>query len=412
MKKTLIAVTAVLLLVTTSAFADITMGTWLRTVFAPVASDGDANYTDMGNSWGGMRQSSINVAGTAADDLAGFKADFYINNGSVGMGDNAYIWVKPIDMIKLAYGKYDSPEAGFRGDLCYGSWDWLRASFVGYDEGLTFSGNGGEGAMVILNPIENLTIYGLIPTSGKASYETKSFMAYGNSEIAAAYTIDGIGKIKAGYFGKYIKSDDYEILGDLEVAFDLTAVDGLYVTAGFQYRLGDDEALAYGSDPNAKREYTIDYENGKFKEPDAFKKAYGHNMKIALGASYQIMDGFKISASGQVFLYPDYSDFESQSDYKDRQPAFDAGVGIDYAIMDGLTLVADVRYHSETAKDAEDDGISFLVGLDKTVGSNGSIGVGFQGVTNGRGFFGGESNVLNNSDKFAWAVPLKVQVSL
>ena len=413
MKKLLVAVTVVLLLVTTSAFADITMGAWLRTVFAPVASDGENNYTDLTNSWGGLRQSRINVAGTAGDELAGFKADFYINNGNVGMGDNAYIWVKPIDMIKIAYGKFDSPEAGFRGDLCYGSWDWLRPTFVDYDEGLTFSGNG-SGAMVILNPIENLTIYGLIPTSGEASYgaDERSFLAYGNSEIAAAYTIDGIGKIKAGYFGKYFKSGDYERLGDLEVAFDLTAVDGLYVTAGFQYRLGDDETLAYGSDPNAKREFEIDLENGDFKAPEAFKNTYGHNMKIALGASYQIMDGFKISASGQVFLYPDYSDFESYTDYKDRQPAFDAGVGIDYAIMDGLVLNADVRYHSETAKDEKDDGIAFTVGVDKAVGSNGSIGLGFTGVTNGRGFFADDSNVLSNSDKFAWAVPLKVQVSL
>ena len=409
MKKTLIAVTAVLLLVTTSAFADITMGAWLRTVFAPVASDGDANYTDMGNSWGGMRQSRINVAGTAGDELAGFKADFYINEGSVGMGDNAYIWVKPIDMIKLAYGAYDGPEAGFRGDLCYGSWDWIRPFFVGYDEGLTFSKNGGQGAMVILNPIENLTIYGLVPTSGSASYTTKTYMAYGNSEIAAAYTIDGIGKIKAGYFGKYAKDGDYERLGDIEAAFDLTAVEGLYVTAGFRYSLGDDEILY--SAPKATYDWVLKedksgYEMKTTNPTDADKaNAYraASRMKFALGASYQVMDALKISASGQVFMYPEING-------ESVDPAFDVGAGINYALLDGLTLVADVRYHSETKGDyqkAEDDGISFLVGVDKTVGSNGIIGVGFQGVTNGRGF----NNTLKNQDKFAWAVPLKVQVS-
>ena len=411
MKKTLIAVTAVLLLVTTSAFADITMGTWLRTVFAPVASDGENNYTDMGNSWGGMRQSRINVAGTAGDELAGFKADFYINDGSVGMGDNAYIWVKPVDMIKIAYGAYDGPEAGFRGDLSYGSWNWLRPSFVNYDEGLTFSKNGGQGAMVILNPIENLTIYGLIPTSGEASYETKSFMAYGNSEIAAAYTIDGIGKIKAGYFGKYEKDGDYERLGDIEAAFDLTAVEGLYVTAGFQYKLGDKEMIPQ-DEPKSDFTWVKDdaHPNGWWKEDKPKASAYdswfrdANNMKIALGASYQIMDALKVSASGMVKLYPSYE--EGKID-----PTFDVGAGVDYAIMDGLTLNADVRYHSETKVEGEgreDDGISFLVGLDKTVGSNGSIGLGFQGVTNGRGFNG----TLQNQDKFAWAVPLKVFVSL
>ena len=373
MKKTLIAVTVVLLLVTTSAFADITMGAWLRTVFAPVASNGENNYTDMANSWGGVRESRINVAGTAADELAGFKADFYINSQKVEVGDNAYIWVKPVDMIKVAYGKFDSPEAGFRGDLCYGSWDWLRPTFVNYDEGLTFSGNGSEGAMVNVTPIENLAVYGFVPTSTTGDFSTRTYKQFGNGEVAAAYTIDGIGKIKAGYFGKYDKQGDYERLGNIEAAFDLTAVENLLVTAGFRYALGDKEVFDVDTDL----------------------------MKIALGASYQIMDGFKVSASGLVYLY--------ESDTK-RDPAFIVGAGVDYAIMDGLTLNADVRYKSEKSVDGngfEDDAISFLVGVDKTVGSNGSIGLGFQGVTNGQGF----TDKLKSEGKFAWAVPLKVQVS-
>ena len=392
MKKTLIAVTAVLLLVTTSAFADISIGAGFRTIFAPIASDGENNYTDLTNSWGGVRQVGLSFAGTAADDLAGFKADLHINNGNVKMGDNAYIWVKPIDMIKIAYGKFDSPEAGFRGDLSYGSWNWIRPTFVNYDEGLTFSGNG-SGAMVILNPIENLSVYALAPISMKSkideneterkdghvtlAYEKdfleRTYKVFGKSEIAAAYTIDGIGKIKAGYFGQYDKKGDYERLGNIEAAFDLTAVENLFVTAGFRYALGDKEVFDVDTDL----------------------------MKIALGASYQIMDGFKVSASGLVYLY--------ESDTK-RDPAFIVGAGVDYAIMDGLTLNADVRYKSETSIDGngqKDDGISFLVGVDKTVGSNGSIGLGFQGVTNGQGFNG----TLKNQDKFAWAVPLKVQVS-
>ena len=321
------------------------MGAWLRTVFAPVASDGENNYTDMANSWGGMRQSRINVAGTAA------------------VGDNAYIWVKPVDMIKVAYGKFDSPEAGFRGDLCYGSWDWLRPTFVNYDEGLTFSGNGSEGAMVNVTPIENLAVYGFVPTSTTGDFSTRTYKQFGNGEVAAA---------KAGYFGKYDKQGDYERLGNIEAAFDLTAVENLFVTAGFRYALGDKEMIG---------------------ENDL--------MKIALGASYQIMDGFKVSASGLVYLY--------ESDTK-IDPTFIVGAGVDYAIMDGLTLNADVRYKSETSVDGngfEDDAISFLVGVDKTVGSNGSIGLGFQGVTNGQGF----NDTLKNQDKFAWAVPLKVQVS-
>ena len=72
----------------------------------------------------------------------------------------------------------------------------------------------------------------------------------------------------------------------------------------------------------------------------------------------------------------------------------------------------------------QDEGaISFLVGVNKSVGSNGSIGIGFQGATNncglvtndGSGIVGGKSYTAgedgnSDNDNFVWAIPVSVSV--
>ena len=99
--------------------------------------------------------------------------------------------------------------------------------------------------------------------------------------------------------------------------------------------------------------------------------------------------------------------------------------------MDGVSLAADVRYMSNAkaggngfGKDGDEGAISFLIGVNKSVGSNGSLGVGFQGATNGCGLVtaGGDSNglvagynpvpgtVTGDGDEFVWAIPVSVSV--
>ena len=77
MKKTLIAVAAAAAL-TTSAFAEITFGAWLRTITG-VANNGEDMVTGMSNSWGGMRPSRIGVNWVSDDGMAGMKHDMYFN---------------------------------------------------------------------------------------------------------------------------------------------------------------------------------------------------------------------------------------------------------------------------------------------------------------------------------------------
>ena len=72
--------------------------------------------------------------------------------------------MKPIDQIQLSIGKFDGGETGFRGDFCYGSWNWLRPfNWIADDEGLTFKGSHKDGLMARITPIDNLVVLVQLP---------------------------------------------------------------------------------------------------------------------------------------------------------------------------------------------------------------------------------------------------------
>ncbi|WP_287054776.1 outer membrane beta-barrel protein [Treponema sp.] len=432
MKKTLIAVAAAAALTATSAFAEITFGAWLRSITG-VASNGEDIVTGTSNSWGGMRPSRLNVAGTSEDGNAGFKLDMYYNTGdNIQVGDNAYIWVKPASSVQLALGKFDGGETGLRGDLCYGSWAWLRpGNWIAEDEGLTFNGSHTNGLMAKITPVDGLVAVIQLPVyNDKWGGNNDSYVAktatedakntiedtFKNGMYAAAYTIEGLGTLKAGYFGSYaehkkgettreyllangqkdgkwvLKSDssaepewkynsdtytkDSKQIGTVNVAFDFNAVENLFVTVGARFGIAD-------------KEYKADNEKIKF----------------TAGASYQVSDAMKFTVSGGYVQYQDKC-VGKASDKKDN--AFSVGAGVDYAIMDGLNAAADLRYKNiGYGKDKDEGAISFLVGVTKNVSSNGYIGVGFQGATNGNGLTGIGAN---KNDDFVWAVPVALSV--
>lgn len=363
MKKTLVAA-AVVAALATSAFAEITFGAWLRVLAAPVASNGDDTVVAMTNSWGnGARTARLNVNAVSEDGNAGFAMGIY-NDASMSLaaGDEAQMWVKPVEQVKVSVGKYDNNT--LRGDLCYGSWNWMRCLQNTTGEGFIMSGNGETGLMVEVTPIDALYIQAMLPIAPNGSGDAVQLAedAYKEARGGFAYTIDGIGKLKAQYIGN---GDDKTV----EAEFDLTAVDGLYVCAGVVANILDDAAA-----------------------DDA-------TTKIAVGASYQINDALKVSASGAYQMYDDVD------------ADIVVGAGVDYALADGLNAVADVRalIHTEDYDDERGDPtVSFMVGLQKNVSSNGYIGVAFQGVTNGGSF--SNDAVDGTEDNFAWAIPVAVSV--
>ena len=393
MKKTLIAVAAAAALTATSAFAEITFGAWLRTLTAPVASNGEDTVVGTANSWGwGARTARIDINGVSEDGKAGFAMNVFNDMSmDISAGDRAVLWVKPVDMVKISVGKYDSPDNGLRGDFCYGSWNWLRPYNWSYDgEGLTFDGIWRKGMMIEADPIEGLHAFVVIPMedANADSYYKKAEDTYRNVQIGFGYAIDGVGKLKAQYIGDDTYTTDAEgdrdetkTTGQIGVAFDLNAVENLYVTVGARFGIAD-------------KDYAPDY----------------LKMAITAGASYQVSDAMKFSVDGGYKQYQDKV-VGKVGDKKDNE--FFVGAGVDYTIMDGLNLAADVRYKNiGYGKDKDDGAISFLVGVNKSVSSNGSLGIGFQGATNGCGFVqsGGKGLVANEADDFVWAIPVSIGV--
>ncbi|MDY2615551.1 MAG: hypothetical protein SOV76_03190 [Treponema succinifaciens] len=393
MKKTLIAVAAAAALTATSAFAEITFGAWLRTLTAPVASNGEDTVVGTANSWGwGARTARIDINGVSEDGKAGFAMNVFNDMSmDISAGDRAVLWVKPVDMIKISVGKYDSPDNGLRGDFCYGSWNWLRPYNWGFDgEGLTFDGLWRKGMMIEADPIEGLHAFVVIPMedANADSYYKKAEDTYRNVQIGFGYAIDGVGKLKAQYIGDDSYTTDAEgdrdetkTTGQIGVAFDLNAVENLYVTVGARFGIAD-------------KDYAPDY----------------LKMAFTAGASYQVSDAMKFSVDGGYKQYQDKV-VGKAGDEKDNE--FFVGAGVDYTIMDGLNLAADVRYKNiGYGKEGDDGAVSFLVGVNKSVSSNGSLGIGFQGATNGCGFVqsGGKGLVANEADDFVWAIPVSVSV--
>ena len=393
MKKTLIAVAAAAALTATSAFAEITFGAWLRVLGSPIASTGEEVVAGMENSWGwGARTARIDINGVSEDGKAGFAMNVFNDMSmDISAGDRAVLWVKPVDMIKISVGKYDSPDNGLRGDFCYGSWNWLRPYNWGFDgEGLTFDGIWRKGMMIEADPIEGLHAFVVIPMedANADSYYKKAEDTYRNVQIGFGYAIDGVGKLKAQYIGDDSYTTDAEgdrdetkTTGQIGVAFDLNAVENLYVTVGARFGIADK-----------------DYAPGYLK------------MAFTAGASYQVSDAMKFSVDGGYKQYQDKV-VGKAGDKKDNE--FFVGAGVDYTIMDGLNLAADVRYKNiGYGKEGDDGAISFLVGVNKSVSSNGSLGIGFQGATNGCGFVqsGGKGLVANEADDFVWAIPVSIGV--
>ena len=415
MKKTLIAVAAAAALTATSAFAEITFGAWLRVLASPVASTGKDVIAGVENSWGwGARTARININGTSEDGKAGFVMGVYNDfESGLGQGDDAYLWVKPVDTVKVSVGKFDSPTNGLRGDFCYGSWNWLRPfNWVRDGEGLTFDGIWRSGLMVEADPMEGLHAFAVIPMSSsyKSAEET-----YRNIQVGFGYTIEGVGKLKAQFIGDYgyttkdSKTGDYYLdassgeierksvaydkdqdktTGQIGVAFDITAIENLYVTVGARFGIAD-------------KDYARDY----------------LKMEFSAGASYQVSETMKFSVDG------DYKQYQDKVLAGGDDSLFSVGAGVDFTVMDGLAAVADVRYMSNNyGKKGDDGAISFLVGVNKSVSSNGSLGIGFQGATNGCGLVmndgtgiqAGKSYTLGkdggDGDEFVWAIPVSVSV--
>lgn len=381
MKKALVVLLALVLagsLVFAQEEAAITFGSWGRALWNVAGGTNDEPVTDVHQSWGGAApRTSLNVRGDS--DNVSYALDIFGNGNGLGLGDNAYIEVRPGDWAALTLGKMDKNET--RGDACFGLWDWDRIGVVGAysQEGFIFgdlSDANAFGLSARLYPIEGLTIGAGIPL-GESEKDTVT-LANTYTKLAdyfVMYNIDGIGKLKVGYDGRgydAVTGISGDAWGVINAAFDLVAVENLYFAIG---GFIPTQGVKDGGEPvqvNAHVRYNMD--------PFAFHLQFGSKINQKDDAENKADGAFGFVVAG----------------------------GIDWEVLDNVLLNLDVRYANGiymAASSADNtDCFTAGVGIAKNW-SNGLIGIGFECATNGYGRYD------HDADEFVWTIPVKFQYS-
>jgi len=288
----------VLLLVAVMAvpalFADVTVGGWGRIILSTTGNDGGGDPTmDMGPNWGGNGRVRFAIAGSA--DQIGFNFDVDGDGGakwedySINAAEQLCIWIKPIDMIKITAGqkqvdtlrgKFGATSAAATNNISSGD----------LEDGIFPRTRVGLGVIIEATPVEGLTIIlsheyenGVVDLVAPGNpRDTSVAETLKSLQVSVGYSIEGIGLVRAGYFGETIHYDaDLTQVGatgvapqDIAVAFNLTAVEGLNVDLGFRMDISD------------AKDSTM----------------------ISLGASYQVMDPLKLTLLAQMQLNADAVD--------------------------------------------------------------------------------------------------------
>lgn len=343
--KKIVGTIAAMALVASAAFADVGIGAWGRGVWAPVAGNKSGVGTFTAASWGGVTsniRTGISVHGDSEN--IGFNidmnADQYSGGGNVGLGDTAFIWAQPWSWLKVSIGRVQDDTG--RGNGCFGGFNWAR--FIGNfwtGEDITFTrfgnGTGGQadGAVIKITPVDGLWIIACINVEdGLASAEA----TYKNSQYGAGYQIPSVGHIRAQWNGA---------VEAIEAAFDLTAVENLFVTVGAQVPVTQKTTVT--------------------------RVAAYANFKVSM-VTIHAMYIAKIPMNNA-----DYSG--------------EVGVGADFDLGNGVAINVDVRNNHN--KDNGD--LSILAGVAKGF-SNGVLGAGFQCGTS-----------FEAGADFTWAIPVKIE---
>jgi hypothetical protein len=255
-------------------FADVTVGGWGRIILATMGTDQDGvdPTMDMGPNWGGNGRVRFAIAGSA--DQIGFNFDVDGDGGtgwedySINAAEQLAIWIKPIDMIKITAGQkqIDTLRGKFGATSAAAS---NNVSSGDLEDGIFPRTRIGLGVGIEINPVEGLNI--ILSHEYENGVDTTVEETIKSITFAAGYTIEGIGLVRAGYFGEAATGVAAE---DIAVAFNLTAVEGLNVDLGVLLDISE----------------------------------AADSTMISLGASYQVMDPLKLTLLAQMQLAEDAAD--------------------------------------------------------------------------------------------------------
>ena len=380
------------------AFADVGIGSWGRAVWTPVAyDDADGKVKSWeGISWGG-NFSRVGITVHAESENVGFALDMNADNYSstgIGVHDIAHFWAKPWSWLEVKVGKTQDDTG--RGNIAYGMFNWKRmgAGFTGEDVTFTRFGNGtggqAQGAIVKVTPVEGLWAIAAFDVQDNG----EAVSTFGNhAQYGIGYEIDGIGHIRAQYIGGKNTTDvDGSTVPEdqINAAFDLAAVENLYLTVGAYIPLH----LNRGN---------INVTGEKIEETIP-------QVKLAVGASYKVAAvTFNAFFVGNLPNTIKVGGFEVTKDFNCQ-----VGVGADVDLGNGIGLVADVRFssavsysNSSTTLKSSGEEVVFLVGASKAL-TNGSIGIGFQGDIN---TVIADNFKDNSNTRFNWCIPVVISAS-
>jgi len=235
MKKLLVVLLA-LLTIGAALSAEIKLSAWGRFFMVPysqVNNSADVGGTNpdptvnAGPGWGGKGRVGFQVNGVS--DNVGFQLNVNSDpSGSpnISIGDQAKIWVKFNDMIKVEGGivQFDGLRGKIGGNspVCYngvGDEDTIfQRIYTG--NGSTYNGSSAAVGMVAeIFPADGITIAASLDVG-----DTGFNNAYSSMQVAAGYKIEGVGLARAQYIGDTKK---------IQAAFAYTGMAGLTVDASF-----------------------------------------------------------------------------------------------------------------------------------------------------------------------------------
>ena len=411
------------------AFADVGIGSWGRAVWTPVAyDDADGKVKSWeGISWGG-NFSRIGITVHGESENVGFALDMNADNYSstgIGVHDIAHFWAKPWSWLEVKIGKTQDDTG--RGNIAYGIFNWKRmgAGWTGEDVTFTRFGNGtggqAQGAIVKVTPVEGLWAIAAFDVQDNG----EAVSTFGNhAQYGVGYNIEGIGHIRAQYIGgENVTDHDGNLVAkdQINAAFDLAAVENLYLTVGAYIPLHLNRGQLDVKDPKTKKIWKFNEDTGIYDldktETTSFSVAEKDKdgipqVKLAVGASYKVaavtFNAFFVGYLPNTLKNKDgdkllTKDFNCQ-----------VGVGADVDLGNGIGLVADVRFSSavsysgsSTTLKTSGEEVVFLVGASKAL-TNGSIGIGFQGDIN---TVIAENFTDNSNTRFNWCIPVVISAS-
>ncbi len=380
--KKIVGTIAAIALATSAVFADVNVGMgFSRAIFTPFAYDGEDARMDISTSWGANPRIGGSIAGSSED--CGVVGTFLFDGAALAVNDEAYVWVKPISWLTLKIGSaFDDT---LRGNACFGSWDWLRLKTAMTGEDFTFTrvtngtdaGNAYQpvaGALLMFDPFEGFHA----AVAFKSLYANKTYEdVFANIQVAAGYTIDGVGTIKAQWIGLGKDAED-KVQGAIEAAFALKAVENMTLDVGARFSTVEKSPI------NVNVYWSMPF--------DA--------LRVHASA------GFAINPAKTVITtIPNPLDPSQTIDVPTDVDSFvtlNAGVGIDYDLGNGVGVSADVRMYKSFAENAPDPAVGFGVWVNKGI-ANGTLGIGAQGALRDT------IRDFTPLDDFTFAIPVRVQ---